>query len=253
MDAENEASGATARGSLIAAYQGAAEKKAYLTFWLPVLAVLWAACFGLAALLYPGYQLPNHDISDLGDPAMNPHGWWLWSLGMGIAAVMIFPPIAYACRRMEALTVRQSSGGRRLVSLGSMGMRCACLGMLGLALVPQGRGLFDLIHTISGVFAFGGVFVTLLFLWGPALFHVREMSAARWALFTVSAWWAVAGFLVTQGFRYLAYGEVGHDHKHGNESVFLHFSLWEWMLFASVTTSFALLVTLLPAKAEKDA
>jgi len=252
MDAERKASGATALRSLILACNGEAGKTFYLAFWFPVLWALWGACFVLAARSYPGYEISNHDISFLGDPALNPKGWWFWSIGMGIAAMMAFPPIAYASRRMEELTVRQGCGGRRLVSVGSICMRCACLGLAGLALVPQGPKLLDLIHTISGVFAFGGEYVTLLFFWGAPLFKVQEMSVARLALFTVSAWWAVAGFLATQGYRFFAYGELGHDLKNKGESVFLRFSLWEWMLFAAVTTSFAILVALLPSKDETD-
>lgn len=251
MIAKRKASGAIARESLISAWHGEAGKMSYLAFWLPVLWVLWGACFLLAARSYPGYQISNHDISDLGDPGMNPKGWWFWSIGMGIAAMMIFPPIAYASRRMEELTIRQAYSGRRLVSLGSICMRCACWGMAGLALVPQSRNL-DLIHVISGVFAMGGVYVTILFLWGAPLFKVLEMSVARLVLFTVSAWWAVAGFLATQGYRFFAYGELGHDYKHKSESVLLRFSLWEWMLFAALTTSFAILVAFLPSKVETD-
>jgi hypothetical protein len=212
---------------------------------------LWGACFLLSARAYPSYEIPNHDISDLGDPGMNPKGWLIWSIGMGIAAAMIFPPIVHASRRMEELTSRHSCGVRNLASLGSVFTRCGCLGMAGLALVPQGPKLYDLIHTISGVFAFGGVYVTLLFLWGPALFLIRKISATRLALFTLSAVWAVVGFLVTQGYRFLALGEMGHHYKHKSESVLLRFSLWEWMLLAAVTTSFAVLIAILPAKNDR--
>jgi len=180
---------------------------------------------------------------------MNPEGWWFWSLGMGIAAMMMFPLTAYASRRMEELTARQARAGRRLVSLGSICLRCACFGLLGLALAPQGAKL-DLVHQTAGVFAFGGMYLALLFLWIAPLFKIREMSGARLTVFAVSAWWGVAGFLATQGYRFFAYGELGRHLKHKSESVFLRFSLWEWMLFAAVTTSFVILVALLPAKAE---
>jgi len=252
METERKSTGAMVRESLISAWKGEAGKTYQLAFWLPVLWVLWGACFAWAAHCYHGYQISDHDISDLGNPAKNPKGWWYWSLGMGIAAFMIFPPIAFASRRMEELTSRHTRRGKRLVSIGTICMRCACFGMAGLALVPQNHNL-DIIHVISGVFAFGGVYVTLLFFWSVPLFKVQEMSVARLVLFTVSAWWAVVGFLTTQGYRFFAYGEVGHALKHRRESVFLRFSLWEWMLFVALTTSFAILVALLPSKSETDA
>jgi hypothetical protein len=247
MSTKRKRSGANARAALISAVRGEAGKTLYLGLWLPVLSAIWAACFLFAWCAYPGYQIANHDISDLGAPAMNPHGWRYWSIGMGIVAFMALPPIAYASRRMAELTSGQSDGGRRLVSLGAICLRGACLGLAGLALAPQGH-TFDTMHVISGVFAMGGAYVTLLFFWGAPLFHVGEMSRARLAFFTVSAWWGVVGFLATQGYRFFAYGEVGHDYTHKGESLLLRFSLWEWMLFAAVTTSFALLVALLPPK-----
>jgi hypothetical protein len=242
----------TAPRPLVPAWNGGAGKKFYLAFWLPLTAVLWGGCFILAARHYRGYEITNHDVSFLGDPGLNPKGWWFWSMGMGVAALMTFSPIAYTCRRMKLLSAGQVDATGRLVSLGSICMHCASFGMAGLALVPQGSKLRDLVHIISGVFAFGGLYVTLLFLWGPALFKFREMSAARLTFFTVSAWWAVVGFLTTQGYRYFVYGEVGHDLKRKGESIFLRFSLWEWMLFAAVTTAFATLVALLPPALDPD-
>jgi len=230
-----------------ATLRGEAAKRLYLALWLPLLSALWAGCFLLAARFYPSYRIPNHDISDLGDPGMNRHGWWFWSLGMGLAALLSIPPIAYASRRMHELTLTHPDGGRRLVSMGTISMRCALFGLAGLALVPQSHHL-DALHIVSGVFAMGGAYITLLYFWGAPLFTVREMSPTRRALITVSAWWGVAGFLGTQAYRFLAYGEVGHDWKHHGESILLRFSLWEWLLFAAVTTSFALLIALLPER-----
>jgi len=249
MNTKRNPIGATVREFLIAACRGEAGKAFYLAIWLPALSALWAICFISAWRFYPGYQISNRDISDLGDPAMNPKGWEYWALGMGIAAVMTFPPIAYAARRMNELTARQSAGSKRLVFLGSIGMRCACIGLAGLALAPQGPRL-DSIHVVSGVFAMGGAYMSLLYFWGAPLFKVRKMSGARLALYMVSAWWGVAGFLATQGYRFFAYGELGHDLKHRSESVLLRFSLWEWMLFAAVTTSFATLLAVLPPNVE---
>ncbi|MGB8353711.1 MAG: hypothetical protein WCD79_07490 [Chthoniobacteraceae bacterium] len=248
MEPKGKPIGPDALQSLIAAWTGRAGKPCYLTLFLPALFTLWAACLFLSAHCYPGYRFYNHDISDLGDPGMNPHGWRYWSLGMGIAAILSFPPVAYASRRMKELIAGQSRTGIMLAALGSICMRCTCLGLMGLALVPQGSDLRDIIHITSGVFAFGGEYVTFLFLWGVALFKVREISAPRLAFFTASAWWAVVGFLTTQTYRFFAYGEVGHEIKHKGESLLLHFSFWEWMLFAAVTTSFAIFVALLPAK-----
>jgi hypothetical protein len=227
-------------------WEGRASKSFYLAIWLPLLGALWAGCFALAWRAFPGgYKMPHHDISFLGAADLNPHGWWYWSLGMGIASVMSFPLTAYASRRMEKMVFSPGFRGGRLVTLGGHSLRWSCLGMMGLALSPQG-GLFDVIHIVSGVFAMGGMYLTLLFLWLVPLCAARQLRAGSFALFAFSAAWGVVGFLLTQGFRFFVYGELGRHIKHKSESVLLRFSLWEWMLFIAGTTSFALLLVLLP-------
>ena len=247
MNAGTKAGPATCRESLRAVWNGQAGKTFYAGCWMPVLVVLWGACFALAWRSYPGYQMANHDISFLGHPALNPRGWWFWSIGMGIASVMMTPLTAYVSGRMKELTAGHAHADRRLVALGALCQRSACFGLLGLALVPQSEKL-DPLHQTAGVFAMGGMYMALLFLWLVPLSRVREISVARFTVFAISAWWGVLGFLGTQGYRFLAYGELGRHLKHKSESVLLRFSLWEWMLFLAGTTSFIILVTLLPAR-----
>jgi hypothetical protein len=233
------------------AWKGQAGKMFYLGCWLPLLWIIGALCLGLAWHTYPkGYRMPDHDISYLGHPILNPRGWWYWSLGMGISSVMMYPPIAYASRRMKELTCTLDDGTKRLVTLGSICVLVSCAGSMGLALTPQGPKL-DAVHKAAGACAFSGMYVTLLYFWGLPLFRLRTISAARLTLFVLSAWWAVVGFLVTQGYRFFALGELEHSAHEKHESLFLRFSFWEWMLFFGVTASFAVLVAVLPAPKRK--
>jgi hypothetical protein len=226
-------------------------KTFYLTLWLPLLYALGGFCFFLAWQSYPkGYRLPDYDISDLGHPRLNPHGWWYWCLGLGIASIMIYPPIAYASRRMRTLADEQNPGTRHLVKWGSLCLRASCLGLLGLALTPQGPTLLDAMHQTAGVFAFGGMYVTLLGFWGVPLFRLRTIGTARLTVLVVSSWWAVIGFLATQGYRFFALGELGHSAHEKHESLLLRFSFWEWMLLVGVTSAFYLLIALLPGDSQ---
>lgn len=226
---------------------GRAPKRFYLVLWLPLLTVLWAGCFFIAWRAYPNYQFPNHDISFLGHPALNPQGWWYWSLGMGIASVMMFPPVRHLSRQMHEITLGQNQSPRRFVSMGSFCLHLSCVGLMGLALAPQGER-FDLVHKASGALAMGGMYATLLILWSAPLFKAVPMSVGRVATLLFSTWWGVIGFLLTQGYRFFAYGELGRVLKHKHESILLRFSLWEWMLFVAGTTAFVVFFAFLPSQ-----
>ena len=112
-----------------------------LSCWIPAQFVVCAACLVLAARSYPHYSMFDHDISFLGHPRLNPAGWLFWSAGMGLGGVMLWPVTVYMSRSMRALTAGQSPGRRRLVAAGTVASRCACFGLLGLALIPQFPGL----------------------------------------------------------------------------------------------------------------
>jgi hypothetical protein len=112
--------------------------------------------------------------------------------------------------------------------------------MVGLAVTPQGD-LLDPVHQAFGALAMGGLYAALLVCWPLAL---RLVPASRIrvgcrVLLWVASGWGVLGFLVTQGFRFLAYGELGHVLKDRHESLWLRFSFWEWMLFACGSVGFA--------------
>jgi hypothetical protein len=191
------------RGWLAAAWKGNLGKSFYLAIWIPLLTALWGTCFYFAWRTYPNYQLPKHDISFLGHPRLNPNGWWFWSVGMGITAILLPPLVAYTSRRMKELTITQDATVRLFLSTGSISLYLSCVGLMGLALAPQGRG-YDFVHQTAGVFAFGGMYATLLLFWSFPLFKTPNVSLARAVLLTASAWWGVCGFFITQGYRFFS-------------------------------------------------
>jgi hypothetical protein len=233
-------------------WRGCAPKRFYLALWLPILTLLWGGCFVLAWRTYPKYEFANHDISFLGHPALNPKGWWYWSIGMGIASVMLLPPVRYLNRHLESVTLHADQAQPKRVPFSSLCLHLSCLGLMGLALVPQGER-WDLVHKASGALAMGGMYGALLALLSVPLFKAGPLGAGRVVLLQVSAWWGVVGFLVTQGYRFFAYGELGHVMKHKDESLLLRFSLWEWMLFVAGTLAFVVCFALVPASGAPEA
>ena len=58
--------------------------------------------------------------------------------------------------------------------------------------------------------------------------------------------WGPAGFLLTQGWRFFVYGELGHDVNVSPQYLLLRFSLWEWLLFFCLFPALLLVVFRLP-------
>ena len=106
-------------------------------------------------------------------------------------------------------TAGQSPGRRRLVIAGTFASRCACVGLVGLALIPQYPGL-DPAHQLAGVLAMGGLYVAL-WIFAGILICSPPISLAKTLLFGLALGWGPVGFLLTQGWRFFVYGELGHD------------------------------------------
>jgi hypothetical protein len=212
--------------------------------WIPAQFGICAACLALAARSYRHYSLFDHDISFLGDRRLNPAGWQFWSVGMGLSGLMLWPVTVHISRRMRALTAGQLPGRRSLVAAGTVASRCACFGLVVLALIPQFPGL-DPAHELAGVLAMGGLYVALWFFAG-ILVCSPPISPAKTLLFGVALGWGPVGYLVTQGWRFFVYGEVGHDVSVSPQYLLLQFSLWEWLLFLCLFPALLLVVLRLP-------
>ncbi|HWB53087.1 MAG TPA: hypothetical protein VG722_02810 [Tepidisphaeraceae bacterium] len=195
-----------------------------------------------AAKSYRNYSLIDSDISFLGRPDLNPAGWKFWSFAMGITAFMLWPVMTYLSGRIAELY----GDRRRAAALASVTSRFPCVGLLGLALIPQYANL-DWVHQISGVLALGGLYLAIWF-YGFALLFSSSLRFIDVAVLFIASWWGPLGFLSTQGFRFVAYGELGHSIKAGRPNILLRFSLWEWMLLFCVSSALIVFVLLLPKR-----
>jgi hypothetical protein len=112
--------------------------------------------------------------------------------------------------------------------------------LLGLALIPQYPGL-DPAHQLAGVLAMGGLYVAL-WIFAGILICSPSISLAQTLLFGLALGWGPVGFLLTQGWRFFVYGEVGHDVNVSSQYLLLRFSLWEWLLYFCLFSALLLVV-----------
>ena len=91
----------------------------------------------------------------------------------------------------------------------------------------------------------GGMYVAL-WIFAAILAGSPPTSWAKTWLFVLAVGWGPAGFLLTQGWRFFVYGELGHDVSANPQHLLLRFSLWEWLLFVCLFPALLLVVACLP-------
>lgn len=96
----------------------------------------------------------------------------------------------------------------------------------------------------------GGLYVAM-WIFAGILICNPPIGVAKALLFGMAVGWGPVGFLVTQGWRFFIYGELGHDVNVSPQSLLLRFSLWEWLLFFCLFPSLLIVVFGLPDTASE--
>jgi hypothetical protein len=216
-----------------------------LLCWIAAQAVVFAVCLLLSARTFPHYSLIDHDISFLGDPQLNPVGWWFWSAGMILDGLMLWPIATRLSGAIRALVAGQSLARRRLAAAGTFAARCCSIGLVGLGLIPQVPGIGPA-HEVAGALAMGGMYVAL-WLFAAILITSPPISTLKTLLLILAVGWGPAGYLLTQGWRFFVYDEGGHDVRVTPQLPLLQFSLWEWLLMICLLIAQVVVVCFLPA------
>ena len=91
----------------------------------------------------------------------------------------------------------------------------------------------------------GGLYVAL-WIFAGLLTRTAPISLAKTLLFCLAVGWGPVGYLLTQGWRFFVYGELGHDVNVSPQGLLLRFSLWEWLLFFCLFPALLVVVWRLP-------
>ncbi|HMF32172.1 MAG TPA: DUF998 domain-containing protein [Candidatus Lokiarchaeia archaeon] len=130
-------------------------------YWPVMFVLFWVPVF-IASFFYPGYNIVQDYISDLGVPANNPIGWPIWSFGHAIFGILLFPVIRYLYRQL-------AGEPRKYLRVGTVFLILSAIGILGLGTIPQFSypGLGE-IHATNATLLIGGTYLNL-FSWFPLM------------------------------------------------------------------------------------
>lgn len=182
-------------------------------------ALLFLSIFfiGICILLYDGpFTFRDVCISNLGNPLYNPRGWWVFSLGMCLLAVLIIPHVVYLYKRVDFGVELLRKAWFLLVMVGVFGMF-----MVGIV-NETNYGL----HIAFAAFAFGGYGLAMIL--SILVMIIRVIRGKKWPdarSFSVLLV-LLLGFLMVIVSEILKYGI--------NNPADLNFT--EWMAFFLILT-----------------
>jgi hypothetical protein len=139
-------------------YYGRFSKKYLLKKVLPISAGIYIGLMFLAGLLFPTTYSPVYNtISDLGNPYLNPSGWWLFSISFIFLAAVLILFCNYVYRRLSILD-------KIMPKIGIISNIASSIGLVILAIFPNDEAII-LVHGLGMILAFGGLIVGGVFYW----------------------------------------------------------------------------------------
>ncbi|MBN2150366.1 MAG: DUF998 domain-containing protein [Candidatus Lokiarchaeota archaeon] len=200
-----------------------------LRAFLAAVLVAIAALLTISWMLYeahnPGdpYNILAHQISHLGNPKRNPHGFILFSAALWVLAIAAVPLLRFYRRALPLLRARVTGVFTAFFALGIPGT--ALVGFLPSSLDSKA-------HLVAAALAFGGIGLAF-FLSGFGILtsKLRNRNGA------ISPALAIP-FAAFIGFVAFGFAVVGYTAAAGIfddvEGTWLSFSLWEWLLLGAV-------------------
>ena len=140
-------------GNLVQIWKGNVSHQKMAWYVVYVIAI-YGTFLVLSGLLYSvQFTFVTVCVSNLGNPTLNPRGWWLFTVAMVFGAVALIPYFNYIIREMDVKHHRILYPWALLFYLGSIGM--AGVGLFNETMGP--------IHYVFAIFAFGGLILDMLF------------------------------------------------------------------------------------------
>lgn len=191
------------------------------------LSVLFLFCcfYVISYLYFPNYTMITNFISQLGLIELNPKGWYFWDIAMGCAGLFVIPLINYMRHRLIIFNKLWTQIGYGLFISHS-------IGMIGLGIFPQFEiPVFRFLHILNAVLGLGGLYFGVI-CWGIPLIialqrKLTAISPIGYGIYLFLTSGTPLGFGLSRLIQFL-----------GLDSIYLSFSLWEWILFIGILAAF---------------
>jgi len=209
-------------------------KKTLQQYAGPIFILNFSFWMVLSWFFYPNYDWTSMSISQLGQPDENLIGWIFWSIGLSSTGLLQIPVVSFIKRSLLEVN-------KKMVRFGTFFLYLACLGAVGLGIIPQFSGqVFWILHIINSTLAFAGLYLGM---WCLSIFLLKTDSNKFKALIpALFCFGTPIGFIITQGIRIF----LGLPHI--TPIVILNFPVWEWMLLYGIFGAFVSFIYLIPQK-----
>jgi hypothetical protein len=200
------------------------QKHHILIYGLSVL-LLFSCFYVFSYLFFPHYTMLSNFISQLGIIDLNPQGWYFWDMAMGCTGFLVIPIINYMRHRLILFNKLWTQIGYVLFIGHS-------IGMIGLGIFPQFKlPIFRILHILNAVLGLGGMYFGVI-CWGvPIIIAIQrkltEISPIGYGIYLFLTGGTPLGFGLSRLIQTL-----------GLDSIYLSFSLWEWILFIGILAAF---------------
>lgn len=197
---------------------GRTSKRVHAIFLLVTFVIF---LFGViyAQIVFPGrYSILNNWISDQGGIRNNPSGHMLFNICLIVAGSMLTNHFIWVYRR---LLPTKSFLAKSHMFTGIIG----CFGIVLVGIFPQD---FELPHNIAGVLAFGGFYLSALFMFAIQLnkFTTKDSWGPKWVVFGFYPIYLI--WIVTASLFVLRHNIEGFSY---NQPLFSG-HLWQWSMLA---------------------
>ncbi len=233
---------------------GHVSKTALLTKLLPLSIASFFGTLIAAVFFFPGrYDWRERVISHLISPRDNPHGYWLPSIGIASAVLLVWPFAGYVEQRLRAITPRLARSAGVSFALGFVLMLLAIVAQLAQPMLGV-RWLHEFLARASAaIFAVGMLCCCVATLKDRLRFFGGQRSLGNalafcWASLTLLpiGCLAIIGALMLLGQQAdQAWAEDARQlFRH---TMLWHLAFWEWVGAVAAFAFLAISVLLLPA------
>jgi hypothetical protein len=155
-------------------------KQGHLLYFILVL----GSAFILLAISGGLYNLPfslrTVAISNLGNPTLNPRGWWVFTISFVFTGLALLPHIKYLYSRFQSKPIEIPI----LKYIWLIFMLFSCIGMVGVGILNETLGA---IHYVVAIFGFGGMGLNMLYTIALLVYstirHRNWFPVKRWMIF----------------------------------------------------------------------
>ncbi len=176
---------------------------------------------------YGAFSFEDTAISNLGNPNLNPHAWWIFSIGMIGTGILLIPQLRYLCIHIHADAPKSAKIMVFCLAL-------TPIGMIGAGIINE-QFLF-VVHYIFGALVYAGLGLAAIYAF---FFFILRMIRKK-------SWPTLRAFVILYGMVLAACGFLFYQLAHLGQPGYPEIDLSEWVMLVALIGWFVGVYLILP-------